>query len=201
MKLLNHTVPKVGVILNSSKTGSSHHRVTETFVIIVLLSVSHFQSSWVCSAASDNENESKRNKGAGAAEASDIKDNDVVIVDLENVVGYGEDCSSEGPFCDPIQNLACDLEEETCYCDVKNGYVHVGNLESDLTLFSFITDDGAGGGDKAKKVCMKSSELEERLDKLVNITKKMKNIGEILMKYQKYLPKKYQDMLKLKDEL
>ncbi|ODN05370.1 hypothetical protein Ocin01_01331 [Orchesella cincta] len=189
MKTLHRLVPKVGDVSNTSKS-SYIHKFGETIALIALLSV--FQIQFLsCAASSDKES------GSGSAESND---NAALIVDLENVVGYGEDCSSEGPFCNPMQNLACDLEEEICYCDAKNGYVHVGNLESELTLFNYITDDEAGEH-KGKKVCMKSSELEEKLDKLMNITKKIKNIGGILMKYQKYLPKKYQDMLKLKDEI
>lgn len=125
--------------------------------------------------------------------ADSTSDNEYTILDLENVVGYGEDCSNEGPFCDVRLHLSCDQVEEICVCDDKNGYVHVGNLEIIPTLFE---EDDEEEGTKQKAICMKSSDLEYKMDRLLNITKKIKDFADIMKKYQKYLPKKYQDLLK-----
>lgn len=149
--------------------------VVEKAVILTILVLTH-TNILICNSADAEEN---NNFGALS--------ND----DIENSVGYGEDCSSEGPFCDVRQHLSCDNVEEVCICDDKNGYVHVGHLEMIPTLFEDETEDNKG-----KKICMKETDLEYKLNRLSNITKKIRDFAEIMKKYQKYLPKKYQDLLK-----
>lgn len=129
-------------------------------------------------------------------EDSEDSDNDFPI-DPENLVGYGEDCSREGPFCDIRKHLICDKEEEVCICNDKEGYVHVGNLETLASVTSLLDEEENSENDgQAKIICMKSLELEYKLERMLNITKKLKNFGDILLKYKKYLPKKYQDLFK-----
>ncbi|ODN05345.1 Calmodulin-like protein 12 [Orchesella cincta] len=101
--------------------------------------------------------------GRSASRSGDeIVSNEFVDIDI---VGFGEDCSEDGPFCDPNQHLACDPVEETCLCDKTEGYIHVNDLPIGSGAPSYIEQLSNN------KVCVNVWEIEKRTDELLGQVK------------------------------
>lgn len=94
--------------------------------------------------------------------------------DNVDVVGYGEDCSSEGPYCDKSRNFACDPIEEVCVCDWNNGYIHVKDIPGGMEQHLLYGTDEHGNPyvDPTSKVCISKQEIIERTDELLGLMQK-----------------------------
>ncbi|CAL8100414.1 unnamed protein product [Orchesella dallaii] len=103
------------------------------------------------------------------------KHNEIVDIDI---VGFGEDCSEEGPFCDVNQHLTCDPVEETCLCDEKEGYVHVNELPAGFLAPQMSLDDYGLMLDK--QVCVSTGDIEKRTDELLGLEKKTEVRGDVI---------------------
>lgn len=102
---------------------------------------------------------------------SNIKVHDDIVTDVD-IVGFGEDCSpAEGPFCDESRHLTCDPIDETCVCDVKNGYVHINDVPGGMEQHLLIRRDENGNKylDLNGNVCISKQEIIERTEELLGL--------------------------------
>lgn len=125
-------------------------------LLIILLLVHPSMGSGAAKSDKVVTSAASKNSVHSAAHNSDI-----------DVVGYGEDCSPEGPLCDAAQYLTCDLVEETCICDLTKGFVHVHDVPGGVELEQELQLEARDAKTSKPPVCISTMEIAKRAENLL----------------------------------